>query len=89
MTRRLTDALAPGQRVWVPALSNESALLAAELQADPARAAGITFAGVRFPGIDRTDYLALHPQARETGWFMSPALRRGLAEGRADLVSNH
>ena len=29
---------------------------------------------------------SLHPQARETGWFMSPALRRGLTEGRADLV---
>lgn len=87
MTVRLTDALAPGRRVWVPTLSNESALLADELRADPGRAAGVTFTGVRFPGIDRTDYLALHPQARETGWFMSPALRRGLTEGRADLRS--
>lgn len=82
---RLSDALAPGLRVWVPTLSNESARLAAELQADPERAAGVTFAGVQFPGIDRIDYLALHPQARQLGWFMSPALRRGLADGRGDL----
>jgi acyl-CoA hydrolase len=82
---RLVGALAPGLRVWVPTLSNESALLADELRADPERACGVTFAGVMFPGIDRTDYLALHPQARQLGWFMSPAMRRGLAEGRAEL----
>jgi acyl-CoA hydrolase len=83
---RLVDALAPGQRVWVPTLSNESALLADELRADPERARDVSFAGVQFPGIDRTDYLALHPRARQLGWFMSPALRRGLAEGRAELL---
>jgi len=82
---RLVDALAPGRRVWVPTLSNESALLADELRADPERARGVIFAGVQFPGIDRLDYLALHPEARQLGWFMSPALRRGLAEGRAEL----
>lgn len=82
---RLIDALAPGQRVWVPTLSNESALLADELRADPERARGVTFTGVAFPGIDKTDYLALHPEARQRGWFMSPALRRGIAEGRAEL----
>ena len=85
--KRLVDALAPRQRVWVPTLSNESALLGDELRADPGRAQGITFAGVQFPGIDRMDYLALHPEARQVGWFMSPALRRGLAEGRAELLA--
>lgn len=85
MTDRLVHALRPGLRVWVPTLSNESALLAEQLRADPERARGVTFAGVQFPGIDRTDYLALDPEARQIGWFMSPALRRGLAEGRAEL----
>lgn len=83
--KRLVDALAPDTRVWVPTLSNESTVLGDELQADPARAAGVCFAGVAFPGIDRIDYLALHPQARQLGWFMSPSLRRGLADGRAEL----
>ena len=84
---RLLDTLAPGQRVWMPTLSNESALLRDELLADPERANGVTFMGLQFPGIDRVDYLSLHPQARQVGWFMSPALRRGMAEGRAELLS--
>lgn len=88
MTRRLVDALAPGQRVWVPTFSNESTLLADELRADPERARGVTFAGVQFPGIDRTDWLAVHPESRQLGWFMTPSLRRGLAEGRAELPSH-
>ncbi len=87
MRVRLSDVCAPGLKVWVPTLSNESALLAEELRADPERASGVTFAGVQFPGIDKTDYLAVHPQARQRGWFMSAALRRGLAEGRAELLS--
>ncbi|HSW18869.1 MAG TPA: acetyl-CoA hydrolase/transferase C-terminal domain-containing protein [Ramlibacter sp.] len=84
--KRLVDALAPGLRVWAPTLSNESSLFTDELRADPERAREVTFAGVQFPGIDRADYLALHPQARQRGWFMSPALRRGLREGRAELL---
>ncbi len=87
MSARLTDALAPGLKVWVPTLSNESALLTEELRLDPERADGVTFAGVQFPGIDKTDYLAVHPRARLRGWFMSAPLRRGLAEGRAELPS--
>lgn len=85
--RKLVDAFGPGQRVWVPTLSNESTLLCDELRADPERASGVTFAGVQFPGVDRMDYLALHPQARQLGWFMSPALRRGLQQGRAELLA--
>ena len=85
--KRLTDALQPGQRVFVPTMAGESALLADELAADPERASGVTFCGVMFPGIDRIDYLALHPQARIETHFMSPAVRRGLAEGRADLLA--
>ena len=65
MTRRLVDALAPGLRVWVPTLSNESARLAEELRLDPERARGVVFAGVQFPGIDRIDYLGVHPEARD------------------------
>jgi acyl-CoA hydrolase len=84
---RLIDALRPGQRVYVPGVSAESALLHDELRADPERARGVTFCGVQFPGIDRIDYLALHPEARQVAYFMSPGIRTGLAQGRADLLS--
>jgi acyl-CoA hydrolase len=85
--KRLIDALEPGTRVFVPTLSNESALLLDELRADPERARGVTFVGVQFPGIDSADYLAVHPQARQTAYFMTPPVRAGLAQGRAELLS--
>lgn len=83
----LSKHFLPGQRVWVSSLTAESTLLREELLAAPQRAAQITFMGVQFPGIDATDYLALHPTARLWGPFMSPSMRRGLAEGRAELLS--
>jgi acyl-CoA hydrolase len=85
--KRLVDALRPGARVFVPALTHESPLLLDELRADPERARDVTFVGVQFPGIDRADYLSLHPRARQMAFFMSPPVRRGLLEGRAELLS--
>jgi acyl-CoA hydrolase len=84
---RLTDLLAPGQRVFVSTMSGESTLLAEELAAEPERARDVTFCGGMFPGIDRTDYLALHPAAHLEAHFMSPSVRRGMAEGRAHLMA--
>lgn len=84
---RLVDALRPGMRVFVPTLSTESSLLLDELRDDPGRARGVVFTGVQFPGIDRADYLALHPEARQTAFFMTRPVRAGLLEGRAELLS--
>ena len=85
--KRLTDLFTPGLRVFVPTMAGESALLLEELAAEPGRARGVTFCGVMFPGVDRIDYLALHPEARVETHFMSPAVRRGMAQGRADLLA--
>lgn len=84
---RLVDFFEPGQRVFTPTLSNESALLAQELAQEPDRARDIDFCAVMFPGIDKTDFLGLHPQARQTAYFMSPAVRAGMAQGRARLLT--
>jgi len=84
--KRLVDVLQPNTRVFVPGLSGESALLEDELRADPERARDVDFVGVQFPGIDRIDYLALHPAARQTAFFMSPSVRAGLTAGRAELL---
>jgi acyl-CoA hydrolase len=83
--QRLSDALFPGARVWVSALSGESSQLADELRADSECARDVNFMGVQFPGIDTIDYLAVHPGARQTSFFMSPSVRRGLSQGRAEL----
>ena len=83
--RRLSEALRPGARVWLSSMSAESSLLAQELGADPEPARDVHFMAVQFPGIDTLDYLSLHPAARQTAFFMSPAIRRGIAEERAEL----
>ena len=85
--KRLVDALRPGQRVFTSAFSAESALLQDELTADPERARGVTFFGVQFPGIDRIDFPALHPEARQVACFMTPAVRAGMLRGQAELLS--
>ena len=56
------------------------------MRADPARANGVQFIGMRFPGIDTVDPLAVHPQVRQTAFCMSPAVRAGIAQGRAELL---
>lgn len=83
----LTHSLRPGARAFVSTLSAESVVLRNELMAQPELASGVTFMGGQFPGIDRTDYLAVHPEARQSAWFMSPALRAAMEQGRAELLA--
>ena len=89
--RRSLRRLLPGEAEQVlrdaAHLSTESTLLRAELHADPERARDVTFVGVQFPGIDTIDDLAVHSRARMSAYFMLPAVRAGLAEGRAELPS--
>ena len=85
--KRLVDALRPQMRVFVPGLSGESPLLLRELTDDPERARDVDFIGVQFPGIGHADYLSVHPQARQTAFFMSPSIRNGIREQRANLLS--
>ncbi|WP_428311857.1 acetyl-CoA hydrolase/transferase family protein [Hydrocarboniphaga sp.] len=78
--------LAPGMTVYVPGVSGESAALYAALKAQPHAAAGVRFVGAHFPGINRSDYLGLHAEARQRGYFMQPGLRAGLHSGRVELL---
>lgn len=84
--KRLTDVLRPGARVFAPALSGESAALLAELAEDPERARDVHFVSVQFPGLGSADYAAIQPYVRQTAYFMSPAVRHGMGEGRVDLL---
>lgn len=82
----LLDRLRPGMTVYVPGVSGESLPFYAALRERPEAAAGVRFVGVHFPGINRSDYLGLHPEARQRSYFMLPGLRPGLASGRAELL---
>ena len=79
-------SLRPGMTVFVPGLAGESLAFHEALIAAPDKAAGVTFTGLHFPGINRSDYLGLHPEARQRAYVMTPGLRPGLADGRAELV---
>ena len=85
--QRLIDSFHPGQCVFTGGFTGESALLKEELHADPERASGVTFSAVQFPGIDSIDFLAVHPQAKLSAYFMTPAVRAGLRQGRAELFN--
>lgn len=76
----------PGMTVFVPGMSGESLALYEALKKSADATRGVRFVGAHFPGINRSDYLGLDPSARQRGYFMSPGLRAGLADGRAELV---
>lgn len=81
----VASQLRPGMTVFVPGMSGESLPFFEELQRSSAHAEGVTFVGAHYPGLNR-DYLSLHPSARFRGYFMTPPLRKGLAEGRVEFM---
>lgn len=83
---QIVASLRPGMTVYVPGVSGESLAFLEALQAQPEFAAGVRFVGMHFPGINRSDYLALHPEARQRAYVMMPGLRAGFADGRAELL---
>src|SRR5439155_198728 len=48
-------------------------------------AAGVEFTSVQLPGVDSTDYLAIHPESRTRAFFMTPAVRAAMVQGRSAL----
>lgn len=83
---RIVDLLRPGMTVYVPGVSGESLAFFEALQATPHRAAGVRFTGVHFPGINRTDYLNLHPEAQQRAYFMQSHFRTPACISRVDLL---
>jgi acyl-CoA hydrolase len=79
---RAIGLMQPGMHVYVPGCSAESLALAAALEADPERAAGVSFVGVWVPGINRFDYASLHPEARSVAFFVPPECRASFMAGR-------
>lgn len=72
-------------RVWVPGASAEPLLLVEAWRSAPELAAGISFVGVWVPGINRTDWAALHPTARAETVFHSPDWRASEDSGRLSV----
>ena len=85
----LADLLEPGMRVFVAGSSNEPRTLVAALGERPAAARGVTFLQFPLPGLNRTDFAALHAQANMVAFFLTPHLRDSYAMGRVQFVPMH
>jgi acyl-CoA hydrolase len=82
----LLNRLEPGASLFLPGNAGESLAFYEALKRVPGAADGVRFVGAHFPGVNRSDYLALHPRARQRAYFMRPEFRAGLGEGRVELV---
>lgn len=82
-------ARARGGKVFLSAGPAEPLGLHDAWRADPDAAAGLTFAGLFIPGVNRLDYTRLHPTTRMQLFMLSPDWREGLTRGRSPLRAQH
>lgn len=87
--RVFRTVLRPGMRAFVAGSANEPQALVAGLRHGADCARGVTFLQFPLPGLNRTDFSGLHPEAAMTTFFMTPALRAGYAAGRVRFLPMH
>ncbi len=87
--RDLLTGLPRGASVFVAGCGGEPTLLVEALAADPEAARGLSFLSVSIPGINRTDYSALAPDAAADVFFVTPEMRAGFAARRVRLRPMH
>jgi acyl-CoA hydrolase len=73
-------------RLYAPGCSGEALHFVEAFQLEPRLADGVTFSGVWIPGVNRTDYADLSPDARSELIFLSPDYRAGFENGRATFL---
>lgn len=78
----LVDALAAGERLYLPGSAGEPTAFLRALAARPEATRGLDITTSAVPGINPLPLDALDATARVTGLFMQPALRAAQAQGR-------
>ncbi|MFN3313387.1 MAG: acetyl-CoA hydrolase/transferase family protein [Hyphomonas sp.] len=73
-------------RLHVGGCSGDPLALADLLRDQPALAVGLTFVGVWIPGINRTDWANLHPDAQAETIFLPPDFRASFDAGRTRIL---
>jgi acyl-CoA hydrolase len=76
----------PRKAIYLPGGTGEITSLADTVAADPELIAGTKIISCLIPGINNFDYGAVHPDARLTTFFGSPALRKSAANGSLRIV---
>lgn len=82
----LRERAPAGARIYVAGCSGEPLIFADVLRAEPELARDLLFHGVWIPGVNRTDYAGLHPEARAETIFLSPELQASFAARRVDFL---
>lgn len=78
----LADAIAPGERLYMPGSAAEPLDLLKVFAEQPERTRDLKILSSGVPGINKVSLDALHPSAEMTGLFMQPGLRGAQQEGR-------
>jgi acyl-CoA hydrolase len=87
---RALRRLRPGPlRLYVAGCSGDVAALVPVLRGAPELARDVTFLGVWIPGVNLTDWSALHATARAETVFLMPPLHAGFASGRTAFRPMH
>ncbi len=73
-------------RLFIAGCAGEPVGLAEALQEVPELAAGLTFIAAWVPGINRTDWAGLHPNAEAETTFLPPSLRPSFEQGRTRIL---
>ena len=73
-------------RIYVAGGSGEPLSVIQAFRDAPDLAAGVTFLGGWVPGINKTDWATLHPEARAESIFIPPALRPSFESGRTTFM---
>lgn len=89
LLRDIREAAGGTPRIYVPGGPAEPTFLADAIRADPALADGATFVGVWLPGVNRTDWAGLHPNARAECTFLYADHRASYEAGRFRLCPLH
>ncbi|MGI9510836.1 MAG: acetyl-CoA hydrolase/transferase family protein [Geminicoccaceae bacterium] len=83
----LFESLLPeGSTVFVQGSSSEPTALLHLLMASPEASAGVRFVACQIPGLNRTDFAGLHPDARFTGLFVTPEMESSYNAGKVRFM---
>lgn len=75
-----------GATVYIQGSAGEPTELVKAVAADAEAGRDCTFVGVAVPGMNRTDYSALHDSARAIAFFGTPDNRDSMASGKTGLI---
>jgi acyl-CoA hydrolase len=85
----LLASKAQGGRVFIPGGPVEPLALARAFGGNPDHAASLTFVGMMIPGMNVTDWAALHPTAQAEVFLPSPDLAATIQSGQTKVLPLH